>query len=134
MAKSKTVNASVPSEYEPAEVPMHTAVEHEPQIEDPRLDMSDELKTVLANANHNYLESTMNETATPHSNPDPRKNSLVQNVHISNTQMRLEAENAILRATVDQIDRKIAELQAERTDAMGAIAMNNAALNAGEKL
>jgi hypothetical protein len=100
---------------------------------------NDELfRQALLNANINHEQDiTMSEIATQpanHSNPDPRKNSLVSNVHISNTQMRLESENAILAAMVNEIDRKIAELQAERTDLTGAIAMNNAGLAASEKL
>ena len=119
-------------EIEPAiaEKPMHTAVDWFDSTMAPR---GSSVEFTTSQFADNGTTGAISMT-TDHSNPDPRKNSIVSNVHVSNMSMRLESENAILRAQVDVVDRKIAELQAERTDLTGAIAMNNAALNASENL
>lgn len=96
------------------------------------------LGDILANALKFQEEtSKMNEskmnTADNHSNPDPRKNYYRSTTASDNMRLRLEAEAAIIKAEIAEIDRRIAELQAERTDKMEAYSYASAGITKAEQ-
>lgn len=88
---------------------------------------------LLANQIGEHVMSAIpNEITNAYADPNPNKNPLQSSVHTQNMQKRLEAEGKMLITQVNEVDRKIAELQAERTDLMRAYSMINHGLIAGE--
>lgn len=101
---------------------MHTALEAVVQHEGGYTEHPAEpsMSAVLENASKAVQERQLTNanTATDHSNPDPRKNFFKSQTASTNMLDRLKAEEMIIIANVEDIDRRIAELQAERTDNM----------------